>query len=107
MLFWSPTCGFCNEILGDLKDWEARRRPHDVELLVVSTGGVRENRALGFRSRVVLDDGFEAARAFGSPGTPSAVLVSSEGRISSDMAVGAQAVIQLCRTSAGRVEDHV
>jgi hypothetical protein len=46
---------------------------------------------------VVLDQPFSGGRAFGAPGTPSAVLVDSEGKIASELAVGGPAVLRLAR----------
>ena len=65
------------------------------KLLVVSTGTVEANQAMGLTSPVVLDQDFSVGRAFGAGGTPSAVLVDAEGRIASPVAVGAQAVLAL------------
>ena len=50
-------------------------------------------------TRVVLDHHFAAGRAFGASGTPSAVLVDAEGRIASEVAVGAPAVLDLAGAS--------
>jgi peroxiredoxin len=97
VLFWSPRCGFCQQMLDDLKAWEAHPPDGAPRLLVVSTGSVEENRAQGLRSPVVLDQGFTAGRAFGADGTPMAVLVDAEGRIASDAATGAAEVLALAR----------
>jgi thiol-disulfide isomerase/thioredoxin len=95
VLFWNPGCGFCQRMLPDLKRWEDAETPGVPRLVVVSTGEVEANRAMGLRSPLVLDDGFAAGRAFGAGGTPSAVLVVAAGRIASPVAVGAQAVMAL------------
>ena len=50
---------------------------------------------MGLRSPVVLDQGFNVGAAFGADGTPSAILVDERGRIASDLAVGAPAVLAL------------
>jgi hypothetical protein len=50
---------------------------------------------MGLRSTVVLDQQFSVGRAFGAGGTPSAVLVDAEGRVASEVAVGAPAVLEL------------
>jgi hypothetical protein len=42
---------------------------------------------MGFRSPIVLDDGFAVSRAFGAEGTPSAALVDAAGKIASPVAV--------------------
>jgi hypothetical protein len=67
--------------------------------LVVSTGTEEANRQIGLSSTVVLDQQFSAGRAFGASGTPSAVLVDTEGRIASEVAVGAPAVLGLAGVS--------
>jgi hypothetical protein len=64
-------------------------------LLVVSHGTVEANRAMGFRSPVVLDQTLDTGRAFGASGTPSAVLVDRKGNVASELAVGSPAVLQL------------
>jgi thiol-disulfide isomerase/thioredoxin/uncharacterized membrane protein YphA (DoxX/SURF4 family) len=98
MLFWNPACGFCQQMLPDLKAWEAERSNSVPQLLIVSTGDVETNRAMGLTSPVVLEQGFQTGFAFGVNGTPSAVLVDAEGRIASPAAVGAEAVLRLARS---------
>jgi peroxiredoxin len=98
VLFWRPTCGFCQQMLPELKKWERNRPAGSPELLVVSTGTVEENRAMGLTSAVVLDSDGSAMRTFGASGTPMAVLVDADGRIASSVVVGAQQVMALART---------
>jgi hypothetical protein len=69
------------------------------QVLVVSTGTVEANKAMSLRSTVVLDQGFSTGRAFGASGTPSGVLVDSEGKVASEVAVGAPAVLTLAGAS--------
>jgi peroxiredoxin len=95
VLFWNPGCGFCQRMLEDLKAWEANRPKGAPKLLVVSTGTVEANRAMGLRSRVLLDEGFTTARRFGATGTPIGVLVDAQGKIASHLAVGAESVLAL------------
>ena len=99
LLFWNPGCGFCQQMLADLKDWEAELPEGGLTLLVVSTGNVEENRALGLRSPVLLDDGFKIGPTFGVHGTPMGLLVDAEGKIASDVAAGAPAVLALARSN--------
>ncbi len=95
VLFWNPGCGFCQRMLDDLKAVEADPPEGAPEMLVVSAGTVEANKAMGLRSTVVLDQGFSVGSAFGASGTPSAVLVDSEGKVASEVAVGAPAVLGL------------
>lgn len=97
VLFWSPACGFCQRMLPELKAWERARPVRSPRLLVVSTGTVEANRAMGLASPVVLDADGSAMRRFGASGTPMAVLVDSSGRIASPLAVGAPQVMALAR----------
>jgi len=94
VLFWNPGCGFCQKMLPDLKEWEADPPEGAPKLLVVS-GGTEANEAMDLSSPVVLDHDFAAGRAFGAAGTPSAVLVDAEGRIASEVSVGAPAILEL------------
>ena len=99
LLFWNPDCGFCQQMLDDLKAWETNS-PHDSPtLLVVSTGSVEDNAAMSLRSTVVIDADFEVPQSFGAGGTPMAVLLDAHGRIASDVAAGANAVFTLARAA--------
>ena len=95
VLFWNPGCGFCQQMLPDLKEWEARAQEGAPKLLVVSAGSEEANEGMGLSSTVVLDQQFSAGRAFGASGTPSAVLVDAEGKIASEVTVGAPRVLEL------------
>jgi peroxiredoxin/uncharacterized membrane protein YphA (DoxX/SURF4 family) len=95
LLFWNSSCGFCEAMLEDLKAWE-RTRPEDApELLVIAAGSSEANREHGLRSRVLLDPNFRAGQLFGAGGTPSALVLDEEGRVASDVGVGAPAVFAL------------
>src|ERR671921_802055 len=93
VLFWNPGCGFCQQLLPEIKQWEENRPEAAPELLFISAGSEEANRDMELSSKVVLDQQFAAGRAFGASGTPSAVLVDAEGTIASEVAVGAPAVL--------------
>ena len=95
VLFWSPSCGYCQRMIEDLKTWENAPPADAPALIVVSSGDPDANRALGVRAPVLLDRGFATGRAFGASGTPSAVLVDPDGKIGSPLAVGAANVLAL------------
>jgi len=95
LLFWSPFCGFCQQMLQDLRQWEVKRSKDAPEILVVSTGVAQENRVMGLRSRMVLDMGMTVGQQFGANGTPMAVLIDADGRVASEVAAGAEAVLAL------------
>jgi peroxiredoxin len=95
LLFWNPGCGFCQRMIDDLKAWETHPPQGAPRLLLVSTGTVEANQALGLRSPIVLDQHFAAGRQFGATGTPMAVLIDAQGRIASEVTTGAPAVLAL------------
>jgi peroxiredoxin len=99
VLFWNTGCGFCQQMLPDLREWERNRPEGAPKLLVVSAGTEEANREMGLSSTVVLDQQFEVGRAFGASGTPAAVLVDVEGKVASDIAVGAPAVLEMAGAS--------
>jgi peroxiredoxin len=95
VLFWNPGCGFCQQMLPDLKQWETGASEGAPKLLVVSAGSEEANKEMGLTSPVLLDQNFATGRAFGASGTPSAVLVDAQGNVASEVAVGAPAVMEL------------
>jgi peroxiredoxin len=98
VLFWNPGCGFCQQMLPDLKEWEASSPEDAPKLLVVSAGSEEANKEMGLTSPVLLDQQFAVGQAFGASGTPSAVLVDAEGKIASEVGVGAPGVLELAGT---------
>ena len=95
LLFWNPSCGFCDRMLEELRSWERSHRDSVISLLVVSQGPIETNQRMGLRSPIVLDDDFLAGRVFGAGGTPSAVLIDENGVIASAVAVGSDQVFLL------------
>jgi thioredoxin-related protein len=95
LVFWNPGCGFCQQLLPDLKAWEADPPPRAPDLVLVAAGPTEENRALGLRSTVLLDEMGATARAYQAGGTPMAVLVDGEGRIASTLVAGGPGVLAL------------
>jgi peroxiredoxin/uncharacterized membrane protein YphA (DoxX/SURF4 family) len=102
VIFWDPECGFCREILPDVRAWEDDPPEVAPKLLVVSTGTEEANREMKLSSPVVLDEQLAVGPAFGAPGAPSAVVVDENSKIASELAVGAPAVLSvLAQTPSG------
>ncbi|HZU70300.1 MAG TPA: redoxin domain-containing protein [Ktedonobacteraceae bacterium] len=97
VLFWSTSCGYCQAMLRDLKAWEAKPPKDAPQLLVISSGNPKENRAQGIRAPIMLDDSHYAQRMFGVNGTPIAVLLDENGYVISEPAVGANEVLALAK----------
>ena len=99
LVFWNPGCGFCQQMLPDLKQWESEAPESAPRIVVVSAGSEEANREMGLTSPILLDQNFATGGAFGASGTPSAVLVDAQGKVASDIAVGAPAVLELAGAS--------
>jgi thiol-disulfide isomerase/thioredoxin len=95
VLFWNTGCGFCQQMLPDLKEWESQAPEGAPRLVVVSAGTEEAIREMELTSPVLMDQNFATGRAFGASGTPSAVLVDAEGKVASGVAVGVPAVMEL------------
>ena len=95
LLFWNPSCPYCQGMLEDVKQWEKKPPADAPGLLVISSGTPEANRAEGFRAPVLLDAIFGAGLVFGAGGTPSALVIGEDGTVASDVAVGAPDVLAL------------
>jgi methylamine dehydrogenase accessory protein MauD len=106
ILFWNPGCGYCQQMLSDLKDWEQNRNEESPELLVISAGSLEEIRQQGFRSRVLIDQNFGAGQVFNVEGTPAAVMINEQGRVASEVSVGGSEVLRLAGAENGVRRGH-
>lgn len=90
LLFWSPGCGHCQELLSEIKAFE--QTPGRPRMVIVSRGAGALNLEAGFASPMVLDDDQTIARAFGASGTPAAVLLDGRGIVVTPVARGSAGV---------------
>jgi peroxiredoxin/uncharacterized membrane protein YphA (DoxX/SURF4 family) len=95
LLFWNPQCGFCERMVEEIRSWERTHSRGAPTLLLVSTGTVEENTAMDLRSPILLDQGLSIGGLFGANGTPMAVHLDGQGIITSELAIGAPAVMAL------------
>lgn len=97
LLFWNPDCGYCQTMADDLIRWEAKHHSRATRLVFISSGAdaVVRKESERFHSLFLHDAAFEIAPMFGAKGTPSAVLLDADGRITSSLAVGEQNILAL------------
>jgi thiol-disulfide isomerase/thioredoxin/uncharacterized membrane protein YphA (DoxX/SURF4 family) len=100
LLFWDPNCGFCKRMLPDLLEWEAHNPSLVDDLLVLSKGDPEANEEQGITAQIALDPGTAVGRELKFRGTPSALRVDADGVITSEYAIGADAVMGLARASS-------
>jgi thiol-disulfide isomerase/thioredoxin len=86
LLFWSPGCTHCQELLPAMRAWESD--PDGPRLQIVSRGPVALNQEAGLRSMVVLDDDQAVAGRFGVMSSPVAFAIDGLGTVASPMARG-------------------
>jgi thiol-disulfide isomerase/thioredoxin len=101
---WSPSCGYCRKIAPELAGLQTELEAKGVELVLLAIGEQEANRGLleefGLASTVLLQDVTDM-QVFPGIGTPSAYLVDEEGRIASELAMGAERVPVMARAAAG------
>ena len=103
LAFVSPHCGPCHELLPELARW--RNALHaDLGLAVISSDGEADATAQPLAQAeldVFHDPRSRASRAFGVAATPSAVLVSEDGRVASEPVAGPVGIEALVRLALG------
>lgn len=90
--YWSQGCGFCTRMLDDLRDWDKTKEQGAPNLLVVSSGEIEAHAEMDLNSPIILDNERKLAQELGMNGTPSAVLINENGKIISEVAVGADRI---------------
>lgn len=97
LVFSTPHCEPCRALWPHLGRW-SREHGHALNLIVVSRGEGTEKLAKQSgveMSRVMLQQEAEISDAYGVNSTPAAVLVSADGRIQSQLAVGREEIQKL------------
>jgi peroxiredoxin len=99
---WSPRCGYCVRIAPELAELEPELTKREVDLVLLTIGEADENRELveshELRCTVLLQDG--GYSAFAGLGTPAAYMIDEDGKVSSELALGAIEVPVLARQTA-------
>jgi methylamine dehydrogenase accessory protein MauD len=106
LLFTDPECGPCQALLPEVGRWQ-RERAKGLEISLISEGEPGKNRAQAEEyglANIALQEDWEVSEAYGVMGTPSAVLVGSDGTIISPLAAGAEEIETLMSQAAeGRI----
>jgi peroxiredoxin len=106
LVHWSPECGFCRQIAGDLVRLQADLRRRKTEIVLVSYGSAASNQALleehQLDCNVLLQPEGGTVAGFARMGTPAAYLLDEKGRVAKPVAVGAHEVPLLAEDAAGR-----
>lgn len=98
LLIWKPASPACQQVVGELKGWEATRSSDAPELVLISSGYPDPNREHGLASTILLDQWLSISEMFGATKVPTAVLIDADGTVASDLAVGGPEVMALLRS---------
>ena len=102
MVFMSPACTSCVELLPKLSQWQ-RSLSDRLTLVLVSTGKVKNNLPIfeehGITDDVLLQEFMEVSDAFRIRGTPSGVLITPEGIVATNPAETVFGIEPLLRTA--------
>lgn len=99
LIFFNPKCGFCTKMADDLAALPLGGENGRALPVVVTTGDLQDNLQLigryGIRGPVLLQKEMEVASQFHAQGTPMGYRIDKEGRIVSDLTVGAEELLKL------------
>jgi uncharacterized membrane protein YphA (DoxX/SURF4 family)/peroxiredoxin len=92
LTFIDPGCGPCAALLPVLAGWQ-NENAHRLTVATIGRGDMEANRAAAEEHGLdLLLDGGDVTPAYGSAGTPCAVLVDPEGRVASSLRCGADGI---------------
>jgi peroxiredoxin len=93
---WSPTCGYCDMIAPELAAIRPELEKANTELVLLSRGDAEANRAHaekhGLTDSLYLLDPETNPAGFQGLGTPAAVILDEDGKVASQLLVGADQV---------------
>lgn len=97
LLFTSPHCGPCAELLPEAAQWQ-RDHADDLTVAFACTGeadAVDAEASEFALDRVLVDESAAIAESYEATGTPAAVLVNADGTLASWVAMGRDAIVTL------------
>jgi len=99
LVFTDPQCGPCDELAPHLVRLDQEHANNGLSLIIVGRGDQQENRRKaaehGFEFPVVIQPKWKLSKEYGTFATPVAFLIGEDGVISSDAAMGKDAILAL------------
>ncbi|MGH2784165.1 MAG: PqqD family peptide modification chaperone, partial [Actinomycetota bacterium] len=106
LVFFSPSCTPCARIAPELARWQ-RELPGRLTVAVVSSGTEETAQSSAETygiAELLIDEKRSVAKAYGSAGTPGAILIDERGAIASGYAAGEAAIADLLIEAFGLTE---
>lgn len=95
LLFWNPSCGFCQKMEAGIDAWTSRRLEGAPQVVAVLTNPGAEADVSPPGMTTLVDADGKVGAAFGARGTPMGVLLDAQARVASEIAAGEQAIFAL------------
>jgi len=110
LVFTDPHCEPCDKIAPELAHLHGQHQANGLALVIIGRGDAEENRKKaelnGFDFPVVLQMKWELSKQYGIFATPVAFLINEEGVIARDVAIGADAILELAHNTLPTVMLH-
>lgn len=103
LLFWNPSCGFCQRMAPDIAAWIAHPPAGAPQVAAVLTNPDAEPGASMAGMTTLIDADGKVSSAFGARGTPMGVLLDAQTRVASNVAAGAEAIFALLDTATREI----
>lgn len=111
LIFFNPRCGFCTKMADDLAALPLDGENGRAVPVLVTTGDRKDNlQVVGryvIRCTVLLQKEMEVASQFHAQGTPMGYRIDREGRIASELTIGAEALLKLAEKAPVKVPEKV
>jgi thiol-disulfide isomerase/thioredoxin/uncharacterized membrane protein YphA (DoxX/SURF4 family) len=107
LIFTSPKCPPCIVLFEEIKDWQQSHEDH-LTIALITRGTIKDNFVNIARNglgHVLFQNEQEISNLYRAQGTPTAIVVNSNGTIASRVAGGAVDVRKLLETFVGNSQD--
>jgi thiol-disulfide isomerase/thioredoxin len=99
LIFTNPNCGPCVTLFEEVREWQ-RDHSEQITIALITQGTIKENFVNVTRNslaNVLLQQKHEVAEAYQATVTPTAIVVSLDREIASEVAAGAEEIRHLLR----------
>lgn len=100
LIFASPFCGSCAELFPNIRRWQATLAER-ITIAIISSGSFKDNRGLYDEhklDRLLIQKDAELIESYRIRGTPTAILIESDGKITSVPAEGVFGIEPMIRS---------
>jgi thiol-disulfide isomerase/thioredoxin len=100
VVFWNPTCGFCQQMESDLVALDRTVSSPVYDDLLVVVSGDSDAKMSALSCRIAIDPEFKLGTTLGAQGTPAAALFAADGVLVGGVIHGAAQIMALAASPA-------